>query len=119
MQDPEAGSQGPGPSRELRAEGQRIPGRGTGGPELHVPNLRSPGVLESQSRGCAELGRRRAGARSGPGVLSWVFVRSWSLRRDAAPGRPASPTLRARVLLGTQRAVGGGTPIALLGSLRN
>lgn len=26
VQDPEAGSQGPGPSWELRAEGQRIPG---------------------------------------------------------------------------------------------
>lgn len=73
-----------------------------------LQNLRSPRVLESQSRGCAELGRRRAVARSGPGVLSWVFVRSRSPRRGAAPGRPASPTLRARVLQGTQRAVGGG-----------
>lgn len=81
---------------------------GAGGPELHAPNLRSPGGLESQSRGCAELRRRRAVARSGPGVLSWVFLRSRSQRRGTAPGRPASPTLRARVLLGTQRAVGGG-----------
>lgn len=49
VQDPEAGSQGPGPSRERRAQGHRIPGVGVGGPRLHAPNLRSPGVLESQS----------------------------------------------------------------------
>lgn len=49
VQDPEAHSQGPGPSREQRVEGHRIPGVGAGGPALHAPNLRSPGVLESQS----------------------------------------------------------------------
>lgn len=107
VQDPGARSQGSGLSRELRTEGHRIPRGGAEGPELHAPNLRSPGVLASQSGRCAELGRQRAVARSGPGVL-WVFVRSGFLRRGAAPGRPASPTLSARVLLGTQRVVGGG-----------
>lgn len=97
----------PGCPGSCEARDTRIPGGGTEGPELHAPNLRSPGVLESQSRRCAELGRRHAVARSGRGVLC-VFVRSGSLRRGTAPGRPASPTLRARVLLGTQRAVGGG-----------
>lgn len=89
VQDPEARSQGPGLSRELRAEGHGIPGGGAGGSGADAPNLRSPGVLESQSRGCAELGRRHAVARSGPGVLSRVFVRSRSLCPGAAP--PCEP----------------------------